>query len=91
VCGPPRHAGVAPLPGPSWSKAGPLPECVEHLALHSQVRRDIAAGCAERRRVGDPPVLVARARKALEVLDWAPKYTKLDETVDTAWQSGRRC
>src|SRR5579862_1250074 len=38
-----------PLPCPSWSETGSLPECVEHLAFHLQVRGDVAAGCADRR------------------------------------------
>ena len=37
-----------PLPGTSWSEACPLPECVEYLAFHLQVRGDVAAGCADR-------------------------------------------
>lgn len=37
------------------------------------------------RRPGDPPRLVASAKKAKEELGWAPKYTDLSETVKTAW------
>jgi transposase len=36
-----------PLPSPSWCESGPLPECVKNLALHPQVRSDVAAGCAD--------------------------------------------
>ena len=38
------------------------------------------------RRAGDPAVLVARADKASELLGWSPKFTNLEETIDTAWQ-----
>jgi UDP-glucose 4-epimerase len=37
------------------------------------------------RRPGDPPRLVASATKAKQELGWAPKYTDLTETVQTAW------
>ncbi len=37
------------------------------------------------RRAGDPPVLVADARRARSVLGWEPRYTKFDETIRTAW------
>lgn len=37
------------------------------------------------RRAGDPPVLVASARRANEYLGWTPRYTDLHETVATAW------
>jgi UDP-glucose-4-epimerase GalE len=38
------------------------------------------------RRTGDPPVLVARAQKAADVLRWRPRFTELDEIVQTAWR-----
>jgi UDP-arabinose 4-epimerase len=38
------------------------------------------------RRPGDPPVLVADPRKALQVLGWKPRFTELDEIVETAWR-----
>ena len=37
------------------------------------------------RRVGDPPVLVAAADKIKATLGWQPKYTKLKDIVETAW------
>src|SRR5713226_7989873 len=36
-----------PLPSPSRGEAGPLPECVENLALHFQIRGDVSAGCGD--------------------------------------------
>lgn len=38
------------------------------------------------RRAGDPPALVADARKAREVLGWSPRYTELDTIVGHAWK-----
>jgi len=37
------------------------------------------------RRAGDPPELIADARRAREELGWVPKYTDVDEIVKTAW------
>jgi UDP-glucose 4-epimerase len=38
------------------------------------------------RRPGDPPELVADARRARSVLGWAPKYTSLDAIIESAWR-----
>ncbi len=38
------------------------------------------------RRAGDPPVLVADARKAAAELGWAPTRTDLEEIVSSAWE-----
>jgi UDP-glucose 4-epimerase len=37
------------------------------------------------RRPGDPPRLVASAKKAKTELNWQPKFQNLDEIVSTAW------
>ena len=37
------------------------------------------------RRVGDPPVLVARSTRATEVLGWRPAHPSLEAMVDSAW------
>jgi UDP-arabinose 4-epimerase len=37
------------------------------------------------RRAGDPPVLVAEAGRAREVLDWSPRQSSLDRILETAW------
>lgn len=39
------------------------------------------------RRPGDPPVLVADARKAMHELGWQPRYASLDTMVKHAWQA----
>jgi len=36
------------------------------------------------RRAGDPPVLYAQAKRAHDVLGWAPKFTEIADTVQTA-------
>jgi UDP-glucose 4-epimerase len=38
------------------------------------------------RRPGDPPVLYAANKKAADVLGWTPRYTGIDEIVETAWK-----
>jgi UDP-glucose 4-epimerase len=38
------------------------------------------------RRPGDPPELVADARRAGEQLGWRPRYREIDEIVATAWR-----
>ena len=38
------------------------------------------------RRAGDPPELVADARKAAELLGWKPRYTDLDAIVEHAFR-----
>jgi UDP-glucose 4-epimerase len=37
------------------------------------------------RRTGDPPVLVARATRAAEILGWRPARPGLDEMLESAW------
>ncbi len=37
------------------------------------------------RRPGDPAVLVASSEKAIRELGWKPRYTQLDDIVQTAW------
>ncbi len=38
------------------------------------------------RREGDPPRLIADARKAAEILGWIPKYQDATKIVETAWK-----
>jgi UDP-glucose-4-epimerase GalE len=38
------------------------------------------------RRAGDPATLVAKASRAREVLGWTPRFTKLEEIVNSAWR-----
>ncbi len=37
------------------------------------------------RRPGDPAVLVASSEKAISEMGWKPKYTQLDDILNTAW------
>jgi UDP-glucose 4-epimerase len=40
----------------------------------------------EPRRPGDPPRLIADARKAITELGWQPKFPRLEDIVRTAWE-----
>jgi UDP-glucose 4-epimerase len=37
------------------------------------------------RRPGDPPRLIASARKAQEILGWRPQFDRIEDIVSTAW------
>jgi UDP-glucose 4-epimerase len=41
------------------------------------------------RRIGDPPQLVASSENAYRILNWSPKYSSIEQIVDTAlrWQT----
>ncbi len=39
-----------------------------------------------RRRLGDPPTLVASAERAIGKLGWRPRYRELDAIIETAWR-----
>ena len=39
-----------------------------------------------RRRPGDPAVLVAKADRARKLLGWKPRFTRLEDIVETAWR-----
>lgn len=43
-----------------------------------------ASVCA--RRQGDPGILVAKADKARKVLGWKPRFTQIEEIIETAWR-----
>lgn len=38
------------------------------------------------RRPGDPPVLVASSAKARQQLKWNPRYSELEQIIETAWK-----
>ncbi|MFH1026086.1 MAG: UDP-glucose 4-epimerase GalE [Nitrospirota bacterium] len=44
----------------------------------------------ERRRDGDPPVLVGSSERAGKILRWKPEYTDLVGIVETAWRWHRK-
>lgn len=37
------------------------------------------------RRAGDPAIIVASNDKARQILNWQPKYTNIDEIIQTTW------
>ena len=57
----------------------------EVLAAAEAVVGHAIPSTAGPRRPGDPPVLVARADRALEVLGWRPAHPSLEEIVGSAW------
>jgi UDP-glucose 4-epimerase len=42
------------------------------------------------RRAGDPPILVASARRAETLLGWQPRHGTLEEMIGSAWEWRRR-
>lgn len=38
------------------------------------------------RRAGDPPVLIGSSKKAVKILNWSPKYKKLETIIESAWK-----
>ncbi len=38
------------------------------------------------RRAGDPPILVADAARARKELGWAPRYTDMEQIIESAWR-----
>tara|TARA_Y100001970_G_C14116199_1_gene793710 strand:- start:204 stop:1175 length:972 start_codon:yes stop_codon:yes gene_type:complete len=38
------------------------------------------------RRKGDPPILISKSNKALEILNWEPKYSSLDSILTSMWE-----
>lgn len=46
-----------------------------------EVKAEVAA-----RRSGDPAILIASSEKAVNELNWKPKYDSLDTIIETAWQ-----
>jgi len=40
------------------------------------------------RRPGDPPILVASADRARQLLGWVPQHSEVDAVVSNAWASG---
>jgi UDP-glucose 4-epimerase len=57
----------------------------EVIAAASRVTGRKIAFTESPRRPGDPPVLLADSGKIRRELGWTPKYTSLDEIVQTAW------
>ena len=64
-------------------------EVLETVERVSKVRLNI---CEAPRRLGDPPVLIARADRIREVLGWRARHDDLDYIVKTSlhWEKNRR-
>jgi UDP-glucose 4-epimerase len=53
-------------------------------AAEAVVGHGIAVGIGPR-RAGDPPVLVAGADRAAQVLGWRPRHGTIEEIIGSAW------
>ena len=40
----------------------------------------------EGRRAGDPAVLIASSKRAMEILGWQPKHTDVEDVIASAWK-----
>ena len=43
-----------------------------------------------KRREGDPDILIASSKKAKHILNWEPKYKKIEIIIEHAWEWYRR-
>jgi len=59
-------------------------ECAQRVTGHT------VSYTVDAPRPGDPPVLVASAAKAKEILSWSPQYTALESIIETAWAWHRK-
>lgn len=55
------------------------------VAAKNATKQEIKVVMGER-RAGDPATLVASSEKAKEILGWEPKYTSVEEIIQTAWK-----
>ena len=58
------------------------------MEIINQVEKTTGQKCQVKigpRRPGDPAILVADNSKALELLGWKPKYSQIDNIIETAW------
>lgn len=54
-------------------------------AAKKVTRREFKVVESERRE-GDPPVLISSSQKAMEILEWKPRYKAIEEIIETAWK-----
>jgi len=47
---------------------------------NSNIKKEVVS-----RREGDPDVLIADSKKAVDILDWNPKFNSLEKIVESAW------
>jgi len=58
---------------------------LQSIETASRVTGEEIPHIATDRRLGDPAVLIASNAKAQRLLGWKPRYTQLDEIIQTAW------
>lgn len=57
----------------------------EVIALCEEITQTKIPVIEENRRPGDAPILIGSSKKANNLLGWSPKYTKLEDILQTAW------
>lgn len=57
----------------------------EVIKTAREVTGNVIPEILSERRAGDPPVLVADATRAQNILNWVPKYSDIETIVKTAW------
>jgi len=57
----------------------------EVIEKSRQVTGDPISVVESDRRPGDPPVLIGSSKKAEDILNWNPKYKKLEKIIESAW------
>ncbi|MFC0906215.1 UDP-glucose 4-epimerase GalE [Clostridium sp. MT-14] len=57
----------------------------EVIEISRQVTGEKIKAEVSPRRAGDPAVLVASSKKAMEELGWNPKYNSIEKIIETAW------
>jgi UDP-arabinose 4-epimerase len=58
----------------------------EVISMIDQVSRQPVPVNESPRRAGDPPMLVANSERACRELDWTPRFSSLQQIVETAWR-----
>lgn len=59
-------------------------------AVRRVTKKDIRV-VGEKRREGDPPVLVSSSQRAKDILGWKPVFKDIDSLIETAWKWHKAC
>ena len=57
-------------------------------ATELSIRQKISYDIAER-RLGDPPILMAKSDKAFKKLNWKPQHSNIQEIILSMWDKYR--
>jgi UDP-glucose 4-epimerase len=66
-----------------YGRGSSVREVIDVVQRVSGVRFPV---CEAPRRPGDPPMLVAKAERIRQVLDWTPRFAELETIVADAWR-----